>query len=93
MGIEYPLRRRLSDFISMLLVSILSLFLLLYIGLGEAQRTYEQLHSEKMMAQAQIVQNAMEKVLRPGFPLKQYVILISAYGLEYVLDEVGPALI
>jgi hypothetical protein len=70
---EYPFRRRLSDFIAMFLVSTLSLFLLLYIGFGEAQRTYEQLHYEKLMAQGQIVQNAMEKVLRPGLPLKQYV--------------------
>ncbi len=57
----------------MLLVSGLSLFLLVYIGFGEAQRTYEQLHYEKLMAQGQIIQNAMEKVLRPGLPLKQYV--------------------
>ena len=57
----------------MLVVSTLSLFLLLYIGFGEAQRTYEQLHYEKLMAQGQIVQNAMEKVLRSGLPLKQYV--------------------
>ena len=73
MSMEYPFRRRLSDFIAMLLVSTLSLFLLLYIGMGEAQRTYEQLHYEKLMAQGQIIQNAMEKVLRPGLPLKQYV--------------------
>jgi hypothetical protein len=71
--LEYPFKRRLSDFIAMFLVSTLSLFLLLYIGFGEAQRTYEQLHYEKLMAQGQIVQNAMEKVLRPGLPLKQYV--------------------
>ena len=70
---EYSFKRRFSDFIAMLLVSTLSLFLLLYIGIGEAQRTYEQLHHEKLMAQGQIIQNAMEKVLRPGLPLKQYV--------------------
>ncbi len=70
---EYPFRRRLSDFIAMFLVSILSLFLLLYVGFGEAQRTYEQLHYEKLMAQGQVIQNAMEKVLRAGLPLKQYV--------------------
>ena len=57
----------------MLLVSGLSLLLLIYIGFGEAQRTYEQLHYEKLMAQGQIIQNAMGKVLRPGLPLKQYV--------------------
>ena len=72
-SMEYPLKRRLFDFIAMLAVSNLSIFLLLYIGFGEAQRTYEQFQYEKMMAQGQIVQNAMEKVLRPGLPLKQYV--------------------
>ncbi|RLA13027.1 MAG: hypothetical protein DRQ59_06280, partial [Gammaproteobacteria bacterium] len=70
---EYSFKRRFSNFIAMLVVSTLSLFLLLYIGIGEAQRTYEQLHYEKLMAQGQIIQNAMEKVLRPGLPLKQYV--------------------
>jgi MFS family permease len=69
----YSIKHYLSDFISMLLVSGLSLFLLIYIGFGEAQRSYEQLHYEKLMAQGQIIQNAMEKVLRPGLPLKQYV--------------------
>lgn len=57
----------------MLIVSGLSLFLLIYVGFGEAQRTYEQLHYEKLTAQGQIVQNAMEKALRPGLPLKQYI--------------------
>ena len=42
---EYSFKRRFSDFIAMLLVSTLSLFLLLYIGIGEAQRTYEQLQA------------------------------------------------
>jgi predicted MFS family arabinose efflux permease len=69
----HPTDRFISDFFSMLLVSGLSLFLLIYIGFGEAQRSYEQLQYEKLMAQGQIIQNAMEKVLRPGLPLKQYV--------------------
>ena len=57
----------------MLMVAGLSLFLLIYVGFGEAKRTYSQMHYEKLVAQGQIVQNAMEKVLRPGLPLKQYV--------------------
>ena len=65
-------RHWLSDFVAMLLVSTISLFLLLYIGFGEAHRTYEQLQAEKLMAQGQIVQTTMEKVLRSGLPLKQY---------------------
>ena len=67
------LKRYLFDFVTMFMVSGLSLFLLIYVGFGEAQRTYSQMHFEKLMAQGQIVQNAMEKVLRPGLPLKQYV--------------------
>ncbi|MFV2032864.1 MAG: hypothetical protein ACC663_10240, partial [Gammaproteobacteria bacterium] len=69
----YSFQRYLFDFLTMLMVSGLSLFLLIYVGFGEAQRTYEQLHYEKLVAQGQIVQNTMEKVLRPGLPLKQYV--------------------
>ena len=69
----YSLRFYFFDFVTMLLVSGLSLFLLIYVGFGEAQRTYGQLHHEKLVAEGQIMQNAMEKVLRPGLPLKQYV--------------------
>jgi len=68
--LENSLKRGIANFFAMLAVSTLSLFLLLYIGFGEAQRTYEQLHYEKLMAQGQIIQNTMEKVLRPGLPLK-----------------------
>lgn len=73
MPTTYSLKRYFVDFVTMLMVSGLSLFLLIYVGFGEAQRTYEQLHFEKIVAQGQIVQNAMEKVLRPGLPIKQYV--------------------
>ena len=67
------LNRYCFDFATMLTVAGLSLFMLIYIGFGEAQRSYSQMHFEKLMAQGQIVQNAMEKVLRPGLPLNQYV--------------------
>lgn len=73
MNSQYSLKHHFFDFLTMLIVSGLSLFLLIYVGFGEAKRTYEQLHYEKLLAQGQIVQNAMEKVLRPGLPLKQYV--------------------
>ena len=69
----YQVKRYCIDFATMLMVAGLSLFLLIYVGFGEAQRTYSQMHFEKLMAQGQIVQNAMEKVLRPGLPLNQYV--------------------
>ena len=57
----------------MFLVSGLSLLLLMYVGFGEAQRTYEQFHIEKLAAQARVVQNAMETFLRPGLPMQQFV--------------------
>ena len=59
------MRRQMSDFVAMLLVSITSLFLLLYIGFGEAHRTYQQLQTEKLMAQGQIVQTTMERYCAP----------------------------
>lgn len=73
MNSQYSLKHYFFDFMTMLVVSGLSLFLLIYVGFGEAKRTYEQLQFEKLLAQGQIVQNAMEKVLRPGLPLRQYV--------------------
>lgn len=63
----------LFDALTMLLVSALSLFLLIYVGFGEAQRTYQQFHLEKLTAQGAVIQNAMENYLRPGLPLTQYV--------------------
>jgi predicted MFS family arabinose efflux permease len=66
-------RRRLIDAGTMFLVSGLSLLLLMYVGFGEAQRTYEQFHIEKLAAQARVVQNAMQTFLRPGLPMRQFV--------------------
>ena len=66
-------RRRLSDAVTMLLVTGLSLLLLVYVGFGEAQRTYSQFHVEKLHAQGQILQNAIASYLRAGLPLRQYV--------------------
>ncbi len=72
-GSPGALRLRIFDATTMFVVSGLSLLLLIYIGFGEAQRTYQQFHVEKITAQAKVVQNAVEKFLRPGLPLKQYV--------------------
>jgi predicted MFS family arabinose efflux permease len=66
-------KRRLIDAGTMFLVSGLSLLLLMYVGFGEAQRTFEQFHIEKLAAQARVVQNAMETFLRPGLPMRQFV--------------------
>ena len=65
-------RRRLLDTITLALVCGLSLLLLIYVGYGEARRTYEQFHLEKLVAQNRVVQSALERYLRGGLPLKQY---------------------
>ena len=67
------IKRICVDAVTMVLVSGLSLFLLMYVGFGEAQRTFQQFHIEKLSAQARVVQSALESYLRPGLPLKQYV--------------------
>ena len=67
------IKRRLRDFVTMLLVCGLSLFLVVYVGFGEAQRTYTQFHVEKLHAQGKILQTAMAGYLRAGLPLRQYV--------------------
>ncbi len=61
------------DAVTMFLVSGLSLFLLMYVAFGEAQRTYKQFHVEKLAAHGRVVQNAMATFLRAGLPMKQYV--------------------
>ncbi len=56
----------------MLLVSGLSLTLLIYVGFGEAQRTFEQFYLEKIQAQGSVIRGTMETFLRAGLPMKQY---------------------
>src|SRR5439155_16520832 len=51
----------------------LSLSLLLYVGFGDGKRTYELIHLEKLTAQGLFVQSSIEKFLRDGLPLRQYV--------------------
>lgn len=67
------LARRITDAITMFVVSGLSLLLLMYVAFGEAQRTYQQFHLEKLVAQGRVIQSAIDNFLRPGLPLKQYV--------------------
>ena len=66
------LRRRLIDSGIMFLVAGLSLALLIYVAYGEALRTYQQFHIEKVVAQGAVVQSPLERHLRLGFPLQQY---------------------
>jgi MFS family permease len=65
-------QRRLMDTLTMFFVTGISLFLLLYVGYGEAQRVYGSIHIDKLVAQGRTVQSAMESYLRAGLPLKQY---------------------
>ena len=65
--------RRFIDGATMFVVTGLSLLLLVYVGFGEAKRTYEEFNIEKLVAQGSIAQNSIENYLRAGLPLKQYV--------------------
>jgi MFS family permease len=73
MSAPETLGRRIAYGLTMLLVSGFSLMLLLYVGYGEARRTYQNFHLEKLAAQGRLVQSAMESYLRDGLPLKQFV--------------------
>jgi hypothetical protein len=57
---------------TMFIVAAASLFLLLYIGYGDGRRTYETTPIEKLTSQGLYLQNAIEKFVRDGLPLKQY---------------------
>ncbi len=57
----------------MAIVTGLSLLLLIYVGTGEAKRTFSHFQVEKLAAQGRSLQNKMEHFLRPGLPLKQFV--------------------
>src|SRR5262245_13864514 len=74
MGQESNIRSGLIDAAMMALVTGLSLLLLIYVGFGEATRTYQQFQIEKLAAQGRVVQNTMETFLRgPGLPIKQFI--------------------
>ena len=66
MGQESSIRRGLIDAAMMALVTGLSLLLLIYVGFGEATRTFQQFQIEKLAAQGRVVQNTMDTFLRPG---------------------------
>ncbi|WP_282610676.1 MFS transporter [Pelagibius sp. Alg239-R121] len=59
--------------LTMAIVTGLSLLLLIYVGTGEAKRTFSHFQVEKLAAQGRSLQNKMEHFLRPGLPLKQFV--------------------
>jgi MFS family permease len=66
------LTSRLIDALTSLIVSALSFALLLYVGYGEARRTYEQFQIEKLVGQAELIQDTMEAFLRNGYPIRQF---------------------
>jgi predicted MFS family arabinose efflux permease len=66
------LARRLGDAATMFAVSAACLLLLVFVAYGKASRTFEQLLIEKLVAQGQLVQSAVEAYVRPGIPLRQW---------------------
>ncbi|MEI7875822.1 MAG: MFS transporter [Alphaproteobacteria bacterium] len=66
------LLRRLADFAVMMAVALASMLLLVYVGYGEASRTYPRFLAEKMMAQGALIQTPLETFLRAGLPLRQF---------------------
>ncbi len=64
---------RLGAGMIMFAVMCLSLFLLIYVALGESTRTYERFQGDKLGGQVQIVHNTMQTALKSGLPLKQFV--------------------
>lgn len=73
MGVYGAIRKAVLDGAMMVLVSGLSLLLLIYVGYGEAMRTYQQFQTEKLAAQGRVMQNSMETFLLPGLPMRQFI--------------------
>jgi MFS family permease len=67
------LQRRLLDAAAIWFAAALSLILLLFVAYSDAKRTSEQFSIEKLSAQGQVVQAAIEAYVRPGLPLRQFV--------------------
>ena len=63
---------RLIDAATSFIVSAMSFTLLLYVGFSESRRTYEQFQIEKLVGQAELIQDAMEAFLRNGYPIRQF---------------------
>ena len=51
--------------ITMAVVTALSLLLLIYVGFGEATRTFTHFQTEKLAAQGRLLQTTIEQFLRP----------------------------
>ena len=68
-----PFSKRLVDAATMFCVAAISMVLLVYVAFGEAKRNYEQFQIEKLVAQGQVVQSALETFIRPGLPAQQFI--------------------
>lgn len=75
-------RNRRRDALSLFLVCAVSLLLLVYVGLGEAQRTLIKFQIAKLAAQGEIVQHLMETHLRAGLGLRQFI------GFQPITDRI-----
>ena len=62
----------LFEVVTMFVVAVASLSLLLYMGFGDGQRTFEQIYIEKCTSNGILVRDSIEKFLRDGLPLQQY---------------------
>ncbi len=65
-------RNRLVNVIRLAAVLTLSLVLLIFVGQGEARRTYPRFAIEKLAAQGELVQTAMKGFLLADLPLSQF---------------------
>ncbi len=70
---DLPLGKRLVDALTMFIVASMSMVLLIYVAFGEARRNYERFQIEKLIAQGQVIQSAVESFVRPGLPAHQFV--------------------
>lgn len=69
---ETHVSNRVVSILRLSLVLAFSLLLLIFIGLGEARRTYPRFELEKIAAQGELIQTAMEPFLLADLPLEQF---------------------
>jgi len=69
---ENNLSNRVVNIIRLSFVLAFSLLLLIFIGVGEARRTYPRFELEKLAAQGELIQTAMEPFLLADLPLEQF---------------------
>ena len=67
-----PIIHRLSRLAPVVLVFAMSLMLLTYVGYGEALKTYPKFQQDRLAAQGEVIQNAIETLLRAGLPMRQF---------------------